>query len=108
VNTKKFDELREAARRKAQELEDRFEIRRKVELGFNAATDAAIKATEAVGDMASAAREQAATIDKDLGVSDNLRAGAGPPKRRLVTSSDRPDLLSARRTGLQQEPEGRA
>jgi len=76
VNTKKFDELRDAARRKAQEFEDRFEIRRKVELGFNAATDAARKATEAVGDMASAAREQAATMDKDLGVSDNLRAGA--------------------------------
>jgi hypothetical protein len=76
VNTKKLDELRDAARRKAQELEDRFEIRRKFELGFNAATDAARKATEAVGDMAAAAREQAATIDKDLGVSDNLRAGA--------------------------------
>ena len=46
MNTKKFDELRDAARRKAQELEDRFEIRRKVELGFNAATDAARKATD--------------------------------------------------------------
>jgi hypothetical protein len=76
VNTKKFDELRDAARRKAQEFEDRFEIRRKVELGFNAAADAARKATEAVGDMASAARDQAATIDKDLGVTENVRAGA--------------------------------
>ena len=43
MNSKKFDELRDAARRKAQELDDQFKVRDKFAQGVNAATEAAKK-----------------------------------------------------------------
>ena len=57
-----FDELREAAKRKAQELEEKYELRSKVEEGLNAATEAA--------------RDQFAKIDDKFGVTDGLKGAA--------------------------------
>ena len=39
--SKKFEELRDAARRKAQELDEQFGLRDKLELGLNTASDVA-------------------------------------------------------------------
>jgi hypothetical protein len=76
MNSKKLDEWREAARRKAQELDERFELSDKLEQGFNAATDAARKATDVAAGAAAAARDRAAKVDEEFKVSENLRAGA--------------------------------
>jgi hypothetical protein len=74
MNTKKLDEWREAARRKAQELDERFELSNKLEQGFNAATDAARKATDTAAEVAAAARDQATKLDAQFQVTENLRA----------------------------------
>ena len=76
MNSKKFDELRDAARRKAQELDDQFKVREKFAQGVNAATEAAKKAGAAFNEASSAAREQANRIDDEYRVSENLRATA--------------------------------
>jgi hypothetical protein len=76
MNSKKFDELRDAARRKAQELDDQFKVRDKFAQGVNAATEAAKKAGAAFNEASSAAREKANRIDDQYRVSENLREGA--------------------------------
>lgn len=76
MNSKKFDELRDAARRKAQELDDQFKVREKFTQGVNAATEAAKKAGAAFNEASSAAREKANKIDDEYRVSENLREGA--------------------------------
>jgi hypothetical protein len=76
MNSKKFDELRDAARRKAQELDDQFKVRDKFAQGVNAATEAAKKAGAAFNEASSAAREKANRIDDEYRVSENLREGA--------------------------------
>jgi len=75
-NNKKFEEWREAARRKAQELDQRFELRHKIEQGVNAASEAARKGAEVVGDTAAAARERASKLDEQFRVTENLRSTA--------------------------------
>jgi hypothetical protein len=76
MNSKKFDELRDAARRKAQELDDQFKVRDKFAQGVNAASEAAKKAGAAFNEASSAAREKANRIDDQYRVSENLREGA--------------------------------
>ncbi len=76
MNSKKFGELRDAAKRKAQELDDQFNIREKVNQGVNVASDAARKAGQALSDAASVARDQANAIDEQYQVQENIREGA--------------------------------
>jgi hypothetical protein len=61
-----FDQLREAARRTAQEVDDRLDLRNKVEQGIGVAGKAIDGAT-------SAARDQFSKIDERFKVTDNLR-----------------------------------
>lgn len=74
--SKKFEELRDAARRKAQELDEQFGLRDKLEQGINTAGDVARKGVEAAGDAAKAARDQASKIDEQYRVKENLRSTA--------------------------------
>lgn len=76
MNSKKFGELRDAAKRKAQELDDQFNIREKLNQGVNVASDAARKAGQTLSDAASAARDKANTIDEQYQVQENIRATA--------------------------------
>ena len=73
---KKIEEWREAARRKAQEIDERFELRNKIEQGVNAAGEAARKGAEIIGDAANTAREQANKLDEQFRVTENLRSTA--------------------------------
>ncbi len=68
-----FDQLREAARRKAQELDERFDLKNKVDQGVNAANEVTRKAGETINEAATAAREQFNKIDDQYKVTENLR-----------------------------------
>ena len=57
-----FDQIREAAKRKAQELDEKYELRTKIEEGVNAATEAA--------------RDQFTRIDEQYRVTENLKEKA--------------------------------
>jgi hypothetical protein len=80
MNNKKLEEWREAARRKAEEIDRQFELRQKVSQGINAAGDAVRKASESLGETineaTSTAREQASRIDEQYGVGEKVRQGA--------------------------------
>ena len=76
MNSKKFNEIRDAAKRKAQELDEQFNIRDRVNLGVNVATDAARKAGEVIGDAAAAAREKVSAIDDQYQVRENVKNSA--------------------------------
>jgi hypothetical protein len=69
VSNSIFDQLREAARRKAQELDEKFDLKNKVEQGISTAAKVANEA-------ASTAREQFDKIDDQYKVADNLRKTA--------------------------------
>jgi hypothetical protein len=71
-----FDQWREAARRKAQELDEKFALKTKLEQGVTAASDLARRAGETVNEAAASAREKAASFDQEHNVTDNLRAAA--------------------------------
>jgi hypothetical protein len=64
-----FDQLRDAAKRTAQELDERFDLKNKVEQGINTAG-------KVVNDAAGTAREQFDKFDDQFRVSDNLRGAA--------------------------------
>jgi len=69
MNNSIFDQLRDAARRKAQELDERFDLKNKFEQSINTATKAANQA-------ASTAREQFDKMDQQYKVTENLRETA--------------------------------
>jgi hypothetical protein len=77
ANRNVFDELRDAARRKAQQLNEQFDLESKVGQGLKGAGDALKKGAEALGETARAAREEAAKIDEQFKVTENVRATAG-------------------------------
>src|SRR5215813_2656639 len=52
-----FDQLRDAARRAAQQLDDRFDLKNKVEQGIDTAGDMARKAESKINEAADAARD---------------------------------------------------
>lgn len=72
-----FDQLRDAAKRTAQELDEKFDLKNKFEQGVNTAGEVAKKATDSLGQTAAqaatAAREQFNKLDEDLKVTDSLR-----------------------------------
>ncbi len=68
-----FDQLREAGRRTAQELDERFDLKNKVEQGVSAANEVARKAGETINEAATAAREQFGKLDEQYNVTENLR-----------------------------------
>ncbi|MEP7272960.1 MAG: hypothetical protein ABI882_15780 [Acidobacteriota bacterium] len=76
MNSKKFGELKDAAKRKAQELDQQYNIRDKVNQGVSAASDAARKAGDVITDAASAARDKVNEIDQQYQVRENMRSTA--------------------------------
>lgn len=75
-----FDQLRETARRTAQDLDDKFKLKEKLEQGLNTAGQAANDATRRAGasasDAAREARAQFEKLDHEYKVKDNLREAA--------------------------------
>src|SRR5262245_26824947 len=68
-----FDQLRDAARRAAKELDERFDLKNKVEQGIDTAGDVARKAESKINEAAGAARERLDKIDEQYKVTENLR-----------------------------------
>lgn len=72
-----FDQLRDAAKRTAQDLDEKFDLKNKFEQGVNTAGEVARKATDSLGQTANqaatAAREQFGKLDDEFKVTDNLR-----------------------------------
>ncbi len=72
-----FDQLRDAARRKAQELDEKFGLKDKLEQGVSTASqvanDVVGKAGETLNQAATTAREQFDKFDQEYSVTDNLR-----------------------------------
>ncbi|MCA1635235.1 MAG: hypothetical protein LC802_16470 [Acidobacteria bacterium] len=64
----KLEEWSEAARRKARELDDKYNIRERVEEGAKAATDAARRGAEKVSSGAERARAEAERLGEDFDV----------------------------------------
>jgi hypothetical protein len=61
-----FDQLREAARRRAQELDEKFELQKKIDRGIETASKVADEA-------ANVAREQLGKLDEQYRIRENLR-----------------------------------
>ncbi len=68
-----FDQLREAARRTAQELDERLDLKNRVEQGITTASDVARKAGDTINEATSAARERFDRLDDQYRVKENLR-----------------------------------
>jgi hypothetical protein len=68
-----FDQLRDAARRAAQDVDKRFDLKNKVEQGIDTASDMARKAGATINEAADVARERFDKFDEQYGVTDNLR-----------------------------------
>ncbi len=71
-----FDQWRETAQRKAQELDEKLGLKTKLEQGVNLASDLARKAGETVNEVATATKEKATQVDSDLRVTENVREAA--------------------------------
>lgn len=82
-----FDQLRDAAKRTAQELDDKFDLKNKFEQGVNtasqAANEAARKASDTMSQAATAAREQFSKLDEEYKVTDNLRETAAKAEETI-------------------------
>lgn len=68
-----FDQWRDVARRKAAELDEKFELKAKLEQGVNVANEAVNKAGATVNEAATRAREKAAQINDEYRVTENVR-----------------------------------
>ncbi len=71
-----FDQWRETAQRKAQELDEKLGLKTKLEQGVNLASDLARKAGETVNEVATATKDKATRVDSDLRVTENVREAA--------------------------------
>jgi hypothetical protein len=91
-----FDQLREAARRTAQELDDRFDLKNKVEQGVNAAGEVARKAGETVNQVGAAARDQFDKFDDQYKVKENVQSAATKAEETFR------DTARAAQTGAEQ------
>ena len=72
----KLEEWREAARRKARELDERYNIRERVEDGARAAGDAARRGAEKVKEGAERARAEAGRVGDDLDIGGQAEEAA--------------------------------
>jgi hypothetical protein len=91
-----FDQLREAARRTAQDLDDRFDLKNKVDQGVNAAGEVARKAGETVNQAATAARDQFDKFDDQYKVRENVQSAATKAEEAFR------DTARAAQTGAEQ------
>jgi hypothetical protein len=68
-----FDQMREAARRKAAELDEKFDLKTKLEQGVSVASDVVNKAGATVNEATKVAREKAGQINEEYRVTENIR-----------------------------------
>ncbi|MBK8315267.1 MAG: hypothetical protein IPL01_15150 [Acidobacteria bacterium] len=79
MNNGIFDQLK----RKAQELDEKLDLKSRIEQGVNVASDVAKAATETINQAASTAREQFGKIDEQYKVADNLRDSAAKTEETI-------------------------
>ena len=84
----KLDEWQRAARRKAQELDEKFGIKERVEEGARVAQDAARKGAETLAGGAERVRNEAERLDEQFEVSDHVRRLADEAARRARDASE--------------------
>lgn len=84
----KLDEWREAARRKARELDERYGIKERVEEGARAAQEAARKGADVVADGAERVRSEAGRMD-DFEMSAQARQAAEEAARAARVAGER-------------------
>ncbi|HKQ80145.1 MAG TPA: hypothetical protein VJ810_41015, partial [Blastocatellia bacterium] len=78
-----FDQMRDAARRAAQNLDERFDLKNKAEYGINAAGEAARRTGAVISDAADAARERFDKLDEQYKVRENLRDKASKAEETM-------------------------
>jgi len=72
----KLDELRRRAEDAARQMDEKFEIRSKLDQGARAATDALRKGVDAASSAVNAAKEEASRIDREHRVSERVTENA--------------------------------
>ena len=77
----KLEELRDAAKRKARELDEKYGIKDRVEEGARAAQEAARRGAETVAGKAERAREEAERFSEDYELRDRARQAAEEAQR---------------------------
>jgi len=88
----KFDELRRRAEQAAREIDEKFEIKSKLDKGARATTDALRKGAEVASSTIDAAREEVSRLDREHRVSERVSEGA----RRAVDATED----AVRRSGI--------
>lgn len=83
-----FDQLREAARKTAQDLDEKLDLKGKMDQAGKVAGEAARKAEETLTQASAQAREQYEKIDQDYRVSDNLRDTAAKAEDTIRQSAE--------------------
>jgi len=78
-----FDQLRDVAKRTAKDLDERFDLKNKVEQGIDTAGSAARKAGATISEAAGAARDRFGEFDEQHKVSENLRDKASKAEESL-------------------------
>jgi hypothetical protein len=84
----KLDEWQRAARRKARELDEKFDIRGRMEEGTRAAQDAVKRGAETLGGGAERARVEAEFWDQEFEVTEKAREAAEEAARRAREARD--------------------
>ncbi len=84
----KLEEWQQAARRKARELDEKFDIRGRVEEGARVAHDAVRQGAETIGDGAGRAREEAERWDREYEITEKAREAAEEAARRAREARD--------------------
>jgi hypothetical protein len=84
----KLEEWQRAARRKARELDEKFDIRGRVEEGTRAAQDAVKRGAETLGGGAERARAEAEFWDQEFEVTEKAREAAEEAARRAREARD--------------------
>lgn len=72
----KLDELRRRAEDAARQIDEKFEIKSKLDKGARAATDALRKGVDVASSAVDAAREEASRIDREHNISERVTEGA--------------------------------
>jgi hypothetical protein len=83
----RLDEWQRAARRKARELDEKYDIKGRVEEGARMAQDAAKRGADAIAREAERARAEAERLGDDFEVSDRARHAAEEAARRAREAS---------------------
>jgi hypothetical protein len=84
----KLDEWQRAARRKARELDEKYDIKSRVEESARVAQDAARFGAETISGGADRVREQAERLDEDFDVTERARKAAEDAARRAREAGD--------------------